>query len=78
VLPFSIPSSIQPFTTENISIHNDKAYVAVNNGFVFGEEVGKLLVIDLKTLSLESTIELGIDGKKSGEPDGGQITHCIV
>lgn len=62
-IAYSIPSSIQPFTTENISIHNDKAYIAVNNGFVFGEEVGKLLVIDLKTLSLESTIELGIDGK---------------
>ncbi len=51
-----------PYTTEGVVIKDNKAYVAVNNGFIFGSEVGKIAVIDLNTATIENTIELGADG----------------
>jgi hypothetical protein len=57
-----IPATDLPYTTEGVLVVEDKAYIAVNNGFVFGEEVGQLAVLDLATLSLEEVIDLGPDG----------------
>lgn len=62
-LLFEIPRSTLPFTTESIIINHGIAYVAVNNGFDFGNEVGKLVKIDLEQLKLLETIDLGPDGK---------------
>ena len=62
-LKFEIPAGQMNFTTENIVVKEDQAYVAVNNGFDFGNEVGKVLVIDLKKLVWTGTIELGDEGK---------------
>ena len=44
----STPDDI-PYTTEGIAVIDDKAYVAVNNGFDFGNEVGQIAVIDLNS-----------------------------
>jgi hypothetical protein len=62
-LLFEIPFSELPFSTESIIVKNDIAYVAVNNGFDFGKEVGKVVKIDLVNLSVLETIDLGSDGK---------------
>lgn len=51
-----------PYTTEGVVIKDGIAYVAVNNGFVFGSEVGKIAVIDLNTNTINNMIELGADG----------------
>jgi hypothetical protein len=64
-----------PYTTEGVVIKDNKAYVAVNNGFVFGSEVGKIAIIDLNTLSIENTIELGADGIN---PDNLMIEGDII
>lgn len=59
---FAISSAEMQYTTEGTEIIDGKAYVAVNNGFVFGEEVGFIAVIDLSTQTLESMIDLGPNG----------------
>ena len=64
-----------PYTTEGVVIQDNKAYVAVNNGFVFGSEVGKIAVIDLPTLTIENTIELGADGIN---PDNLMIDGDVI
>ena len=64
-----------PYTTEGVVIKDNKAYVAVNNGFVFGSEVGKIAIIDLNTTSIENTIELGADGIN---PDNLMIEGDII
>jgi len=50
------------YATEGIVIRDDKAYVAINNGFVFGEEVGLIGVVDLKTHDYLNEIDLGPAG----------------
>lgn len=64
-----------PYTTEGVVIKDNKAYVAVNNGFVFGSEVGKIAIIDLATATIENTIELGADGIN---PDNLMIDGDII
>lgn len=51
-----------PYTTEGVVIKDGIAYVAVNNGFIFGSEVGQIAVIDLNTNSINNIVELGADG----------------
>ncbi len=62
-LLFQVPLSELPFTTESILIKDHYAYVAVNNGFDFGKEVGKIAKVDLLQLHLDGIIELGEQGK---------------
>ena len=62
-LAYEIPYQKLPYTAENIVIQNDKAYISINNGFVFGEEVGKIIVIDLNIMQWINTIDLGDEGK---------------
>ena len=61
-LIFEISSDVLPYTTEGVTIQDNLAYVAVNNGFVFGSEVGKIVVVDLNTQEIIQTVELGADG----------------
>lgn len=58
-----IPYSILPFTTESIIIKDNMAYIAVNNGFDFGHEVGKIIKYDLNAFKVIETYDLGVDGK---------------
>ncbi|MBK8956280.1 MAG: T9SS type A sorting domain-containing protein [Saprospiraceae bacterium] len=60
---FEIPQADMEYTTENIVVKNQMAYIAVNNGFVFGAEVGKILTIDLDQLQWTGTIEMGDEAK---------------
>ncbi|HRF76995.1 MAG TPA: T9SS type A sorting domain-containing protein [Chitinophagales bacterium] len=64
-----------PYTTEGVVIKDNKAYVAVNNGFVFGSEVGKIAIVDLATTTIENTIELGADGIN---PDNLMIDGDVI
>lgn len=59
---FTISDYELPYTTEGVEIYDGKAYIAVNNGFVFGEEVGYIAIIDLELQLLEQLIDLGPDG----------------
>lgn len=61
-LSYEITADVLPHTTEGVVINEDKAYIAVNNGFVFGAEVGYIAVLDLNTSNITSTIDLGPDG----------------
>jgi hypothetical protein len=49
--------------TQNIVINGDKAYIAVNNGYEWGNEKGIVGALDLNTLSYGNEIDLGPDGK---------------
>jgi len=62
-LLFEIPSIDLPYTTESIIIKDSYAYIAVNNGFDFGNEVGKIVKLNLNLMQIESIVDLGIDGK---------------
>ncbi len=62
-LIFEIPFNDLPYSAESIIVKSDAAYIAVNNGFDFGNEVGKIVKIDLKNVSVIETIDLGADGK---------------
>jgi hypothetical protein len=61
-LDYEIAADVLPHTTEGVIIKDGKAYVAVNNGFVFGAEVGYIAVLDLTAESITATIDLGADG----------------
>lgn len=62
-LLFEIPASDLPYTTESIVIKDSHAYIAVNNGFDFGNEVGKIVKLNLNTLQVEAIVDLGTEGK---------------
>lgn len=61
-LAYEISADVLPHTTEGVSIQDGKAYIAVNNGFIWGEEVGYIAVLDLATQTIAQTIDLGVDG----------------
>jgi hypothetical protein len=45
-----VPYNDIPYTTENIIIKNDIAYIAVNNGFEWGKEVGQIVELNLQKI----------------------------
>jgi len=51
------------WSTQNIEVVNDKAYIAINNGFNWGNEKGIIGVLDLNNLTYGDEIDLGPDGK---------------
>ena len=61
-LVFAIPAEDENYSTEGVKIKDGIAYVAVNNGFNFGFEVGKITKINLASQELIETIDLGADG----------------
>lgn len=44
-----------------IAVHNDTAYIAVNNSFEWGNYVGKLGIVDLNNQTYEAEVDLGAD-----------------
>lgn len=61
-LEFEITAAELNYTTEGVEIKDGIAYVAVNNGFNFGFEVGMIAEIDLASGTLVNMIDLGADG----------------
>lgn len=51
------------YPSEGVLIVDDKAYIAINNGFDFGNEVGELAVVNLTDYTVENIYNLGPDGK---------------
>ena len=51
------------YPAQNIIVHNGVAYIAVNNAYDFGNEVGRIGQLDLNTLAYGNEIDLGEDGK---------------
>jgi len=74
-LVFEIPASEMPYTAESIILRDDHAFIAVNNGFEFGKEVGKILDIDLQKLRWVNTIDLGSEGKN---PENLMIKNDVL
>ena len=63
------------WTTQNM-VHNDnKLYVAINNGFEWGNEKSLIGVLDLSTLSYLEEIDLGSDATN---PDNMMITDDYI
>ncbi|MBK7224525.1 MAG: T9SS type A sorting domain-containing protein [Saprospiraceae bacterium] len=58
-----VPFNSMPFTTESIIIKDDKAFIAANNGFEWGKEVGKILELDLINYNINQVIDLGANAK---------------
>ena len=50
-------------TTQNLIVDNGKLYVAINNGFEWGNEEGLVGVIDVNSLDYISEFDLGDNGK---------------
>ncbi len=51
------------WATQNIVVNDNKAYIAVNNAYEWGNEKGIIGVLDLTTLSYGNEVDLGPDGK---------------
>ncbi len=63
------------WATQNIAILGDKAYIAVNNGYEWGNEKGIVGALDLNTLSYGNEIDLGPDGKN---PDNLMVYNGML
>jgi hypothetical protein len=61
-LLYSIDATVLPYSCEGVQVVNDKAYLAVNNGFDWANLVGKIGVLDLATQSWEASVDLGANG----------------
>jgi hypothetical protein len=51
------------WATQNIVVNGNKVYIAVNNGYEWGNEKGIIGELDLTTLVYGNEIDLGVDGK---------------
>ncbi|MFM7663725.1 MAG: T9SS type A sorting domain-containing protein [Bacteroidota bacterium] len=51
------------WAAQNVMIDGAKAYIAVNNGYEWGNEKGIIGVLDLNTLTYGNEVDLGPDGK---------------
>lgn len=61
---YELDSNTGPqYSTEGIVVNNDTAYLAVNNGFDFGNEVGFIGKVNLNSQSYAANINLGVTGK---------------
>lgn len=63
---YSLPSTAAAgpqYASEGIVVANDKAYIAINNGFEWGNEKGLIGTLDLQTQSYTAEIDLGPTGK---------------
>lgn len=61
-LLYSIDNTTLPYSCQDVEIADGKAYIAVNNGFDWGNAVGQVGVLDLSTANWAGTIDLGPDG----------------
>ncbi len=60
---YTVDDSDIDFAAEGVVIKDDKAFIAVNNGFDFGNEVGQIAILDLVSQENTDLIDLGPDGK---------------
>jgi hypothetical protein len=63
---YNLPASANAgpqYAAEGIVVTNDKAYIAINNGFEWGNEKGLIGVLDLQTQTYLNEIDLGPTGK---------------
>lgn len=51
------------YASEGVAVVGDSAYVAINNGYDWGNEVGKIGSINLSNQSYFAETDLGVDGK---------------
>ena len=51
------------YPTQNLIVHNGIAYIAINNAYDFGNEVGRIGQLNLNTLIYGNEIDLGEGGK---------------
>lgn len=63
------------WTTQNMVTSDNKLYVAINNGFEWGNEKSLIGVLDLSTLSYLEEIDLGSDATN---PDNMMITDDYI
>ena len=63
------------WTTQNMVHTDNKLYVAINNGFEWGNEKSLIGVLDLSTLSYLEEIDLGLDATN---PDNMMITDDFI
>lgn len=63
------------WTTQNMVHTDDKLFIAINNGFVWGDEKSLIGVVDLSTLEYLEEIDLGTDGTN---PDNMMITEEFI
>ncbi len=63
---YSLPATVNAgpqYASEGIVVTNDKAYIAINNGFDWGNEKGLVGMVDLQTQSYLGEMDLGPTGK---------------
>ncbi|MBK5285515.1 MAG: hypothetical protein JJE25_08920, partial [Bacteroidia bacterium] len=61
---YALPVASGPqYASEGIVVDNDKAYIAINNGFEWGNEKGLVGIVDLSTQTYLNEIDLGPTGK---------------
>ncbi len=61
---YELDSIVGPqYASEGIVVNNNIAYLAVNNGFHFGNEVGYIGKVDLNAHSFIGNVDLGTNGK---------------
>lgn len=63
------------FPSQNLVVDGTNVYVAVNNGFDWGNEVGLIGKLDLSTMTYGNEIDLGVDGKN---PDNMMIKDGFI
>ncbi len=51
------------WSTQNMIVNNDVLYVSINNAYEWGNEKGKVGVVDMSTMNYSYEIDLGVDGK---------------
>lgn len=62
-LEYTIGTDALPYSCEGVHVEGDKAYIAVNNGFDWSNTVGLIGVLDLNSQTLETSVDLGPDGR---------------
>ena len=63
------------WATQNMVVNGNVLYVAINNGFEWGNEKGIIGAIDINSLSYIDEIDLGPDGKN---PDNMMIDNGMI
>jgi hypothetical protein len=51
------------WSTQNMIVENNSLYIAINNAFEFGNEKGLIGIVDLLSMTYNTEVDLGPDGK---------------
>lgn len=74
-LLYAIDNTTLPYSCEGVQVAGNKAYIAVNNGFEWGNAVGKLGVLDLAAQAWEASVDLGANGLN---PENIMVKNDVV